>query len=82
MHLFPSSENKKSIFFSAFTTTAGDINSMWIRDSAVQIGIYLPRIKKHPALRMVIEGAIRAQAFFILQVGSMNDFCTLRQIAE
>ncbi len=41
---------------------------MWIRDSAVQINVLLPRIRKRPALRRPIEGAIRAQAFYILQV--------------
>lgn len=48
---------------------AGDLPLMWIRDSAVQIDVLLPRIAKRPALRRVIEGAIRAQAFFITQVG-------------
>ena len=47
---------------------AGDLPLMWIRDSAVQINVLLPRIRKRPALRRPIEGAIRAQAFYILQV--------------
>jgi len=45
----------------------GDIPAMWIRDSAVQMATYLPRITRRPALRVAIEGAIRAQAYFILQ---------------
>lgn len=45
----------------------GDIPAMWIRDSAVQMATYLPRITRRPALRTAIEGAIRAQAYFILQ---------------
>jgi hypothetical protein len=45
----------------------GDIPAMWIRDSAVQMATYLPRVTRRPALRAAIEGAIRAQAFFILQ---------------
>lgn len=45
----------------------GDIDDMWIRDSAVQLSIYFPRIAERLALRRVIEGAIRAQAFYILQ---------------
>ena len=53
----------------AFVAT-GDIDDMWIRDSAVQLSIYFPRISGRPALRRVIEGAIRAQAFYILQAKS------------
>ncbi|KIZ00578.1 hypothetical protein MNEG_7382 [Monoraphidium neglectum] len=45
----------------------GDIPAMWTRDSAVQMATYLPRIRKRPALRRVVEGSIRAQAFFLLQ---------------
>lgn len=45
----------------------GDIPAMWIRDSAVQMATYLPRITRRPALRAAVEGAIRAQAYFILQ---------------
>ena len=33
------------------------------------MAIYLPRIEQHPALRRVIEGTIRLQAFYITQVG-------------
>jgi meiotically up-regulated gene 157 (Mug157) protein len=40
---------------------------MWIRDSAVQMATYLPRITRRPALRSAVEGAIRAQAYFIIQ---------------
>ncbi|EIE24364.1 hypothetical protein COCSUDRAFT_14826 [Coccomyxa subellipsoidea C-169] len=47
---------------------------MWIRDSAVQLSIYFPRIAQRPALRRVIEGAIRAQAFYILQDPYANAF--------
>ena len=46
---------------------SGDISDMWIRDSSVQIGIYLPKIKKHPILRLMIEGVLRTQAFYILE---------------
>lgn len=41
---------------------------MWLRDSSVQLAIYLPRIAAHPALRFVFEGMLRSQAFYILQV--------------
>ena len=46
----------------------GDIDDMWLRDSSVQMAIYLPRIEQHPALRRIIEGAIRLQAYYITQV--------------
>jgi meiotically up-regulated gene 157 (Mug157) protein len=45
----------------------GDIPAMWTRDSAVQMATYLPRLARRPALRSAVEGAIRAQAYFILQ---------------
>jgi hypothetical protein len=46
----------------------GDIHAVWLRDSAVQMATYIPRVTRHPALRQLLEGAIRAQAYFILQV--------------
>jgi uncharacterized protein len=52
----------------------GDIPEMWIRDSAVQLGVYLPRIPAHPPLRRLIEGALRTQAFFITQDPYANAF--------
>lgn len=48
----------------------GDIPAMWIRDSAVQMASYIPWVARRPALRHTLEGAIRAQSFFILQVGA------------
>ena len=45
----------------------GDIDSMWIRDSVVQMSIYLTHIPSNPWLRFVVEGAIRRNAFNILQ---------------
>ncbi|KAF8070963.1 mug157-like protein [Scenedesmus sp. PABB004] len=45
----------------------GDIPAMWLRDSAVQMATYLPRLGRRPGLRPSLEGAIRAQAYFILQ---------------
>lgn len=53
---------------------AGDLPLMWIRDSAVQINVLLPRIRKRPQLRRAIEGAIRAQAYFILQDPYANGY--------
>ena len=40
----------------------GDIASMWIRDSAVQLGTIVPRMTHQPALRLLVEGAVRTQA--------------------
>jgi len=45
----------------------GDIDDMWTRDSAVQIGLYVGRMKQSPWLRLIIEGAMRRQAFNIIQ---------------
>jgi uncharacterized protein len=45
----------------------GDIDEMWIRDSVVQMSIYLKHVPAQPWLRFVIEGAIRRNAFNILQ---------------
>jgi hypothetical protein len=46
----------------------GDIPAVWLRDSAVQMATYIPRVARRPAMRQTLEGAIRAQAYFILQV--------------
>jgi uncharacterized protein len=57
----------------------GDIDSMWTRDSAVQMGIYMGRMASssgtplgaeppgQPFLRPIVEGAIRRQAFNVIQ---------------
>jgi hypothetical protein len=39
----------------AFVAT-GDIPDEWIRDSSVQLGVYLPRIAAHPSFRQVGGG--------------------------
>lgn len=62
-----------SIGYWTFVAT-GDIPEMWIRDSSVQVGIYLRRSLKRPALRILIEGALRTQAFFIVQDSYANAF--------
>ncbi len=46
----------------------GDIDEMWIRDSAVQVAIYLPAARSDPGLRGILEGVILRQAFYIMQV--------------
>ncbi len=50
----------------AFVAT-GDIDDMWIRDSSVQVSIYFPRLAARPALRRILEGTLRSQAFYIVQ---------------
>jgi meiotically up-regulated gene 157 (Mug157) protein len=45
----------------AFVAT-GDIPDQWIRDSSVQLGVYLPRIEAHPSLRQVGAGVCLAPA--------------------
>lgn len=47
-----------------------------IRDSSVQMGIYIPRVRRRPALRQLVEGTLRTQALFITQVqaGEFTDF--------
>ena len=39
-----------------------------IRDSAVQMGLYLPYVGRRPALRRLVEGTLRSQALFTTQV--------------
>lgn len=62
-------DNGQSSFFAT-----GDLPLMWIRDSAFQIGVLLPKVKSRPSLRLVIEGGIRQQAFYILQDPYANGF--------
>lgn len=45
----------------------GDIDSMWIRDSVVQMTIYFQHVRTRPWLRFIIDGTIRRNAFNILQ---------------
>jgi hypothetical protein len=45
----------------AFVAT-GDIPDEWIRDSSVQLGVYLPRITAHPSLRQVGRTSAAAAA--------------------
>ncbi|EFN60034.1 hypothetical protein CHLNCDRAFT_49501 [Chlorella variabilis] len=52
----------------------GDLPLMWIRDSAVQISVLIPRMARQPQLRAVVEGAIRAQAFYIMQDPYANGY--------
>lgn len=54
----------------------GDIPAMWVRDSAVQMASYFPRIGRRPALRQTLEGAIQAQCYFVLQVSCV---CSLQE---
>ena len=45
----------------------GDIDYQWTRDSAVQLSIYLNHHMDKPWLRLLLEGAIRRNAFYIIQ---------------
>lgn len=61
--------HSKYTFFST-----GDLPLMWIRDSAFQIGVLIPKMRKRRALRNLVEGGIRMQAFYILQDPYANGF--------
>eukprot|EP00928_Gymnodinium_smaydae_P052810 TRINITY_DN3696_c0_g3_i1.p1 TRINITY_DN3696_c0_g3~~TRINITY_DN3696_c0_g3_i1.p1 ORF type:complete len:499 (+),score=83.37 TRINITY_DN3696_c0_g3_i1:54-1550(+) len=55
----------------------GDIDAMWIRDSAAQLHPYITLAKKegnHSKLRPLLEGALRRQAQFILTDPYANAF--------
>ena len=58
----------------SFFDVARDLPLMWIRDSAFQIGVLIPKISKRPSLRFLVEGGIRLQAFYILQDPYGNGF--------
>lgn len=40
------------------------------------MGLYIPRVRRRPALRQLVEGTLRTQALFITQVqaGEFTDF--------
>ncbi len=44
----------------------GDIDAMWLRDSAAQVWPYLPLMKQDPALEKMIQGVINRQAYCVL----------------
>lgn len=52
----------------------GDINAMWLRDSAAQVWPYLPFANRDPALRDLLEGTIRRHSEFILLDSYANAF--------
>jgi meiotically up-regulated gene 157 (Mug157) protein len=54
--------------------STGDIKEMWIRDSAVQMAIYLKRMHRRPAVRRLLEGTIRTQAYYTIQDPYGNSF--------
>jgi len=54
--------------------STGDIKEMWIRDSAVQMAIYLKQMHRRPAVRRLVEGTLRSQAYFTIQDPYGNSF--------
>lgn len=52
----------------------GDINSMWLRDSSVQMGIYYPYIVENSALRFSLEGTIRKLANGVIHDPYANSY--------
>ena len=54
--------------------STGDLPLMWIRDSAFQIGVLIPKMQRRPALRGLVEGGIRLQAYYILQDPYANGY--------
>jgi len=54
--------------------STGDIKEMWIRDSAVQMAIYLKQMHRRPAIRRLLEGTLRSQAYFTIQDPYANSF--------
>lgn len=52
----------------------GDIDAMWLRDSAAQVWPYLPFARQDGALRELLEGVVRRQARLILLDSYANAF--------
>lgn len=60
-----------------FFVATGDIPFMWIRDSAVQLGALVPRIPQRPALRLLVDGAVRTQVCTLVQCQLAMSECQL-----
>ncbi|KAI9001851.1 Six-hairpin glycosidase-like protein [Hyaloraphidium curvatum] len=58
---------------SVFVAT-GDILDEWLRDGAVQIGVFLPRVRAIPGLRNLVDTAIRTQAYLLALDPWANSF--------
>lgn len=54
--------------------STGDITDEWLRDGAVQVGLFLPRLNDVPGLRSLVDGAIRTMSFYTLQDPWANSF--------
>ena len=52
----------------------GDIDDMWLRDSAAQVNPYIPLTRTDPHLREIVEGLILRQAFYIMYDPYANAF--------
>ncbi|SCU86787.1 LAFA_0E03048g1_1 [Lachancea sp. 'fantastica'] len=49
----------------------GDIHAEWLRDSAWQLSVYQPFIKRDPRIKELLHGAINTQAQLVME----NPFC-------
>lgn len=54
--------------------STGDIDGMWLRDSSVQMGVYLPEAAHTPQLQLLLLGTLRTQAYMLLQDPYANAF--------
>lgn len=43
----------------------GDIDDLWLRDSAAQVHMYIPLMRESPELARVVRGLIKRHAFYI-----------------